>query len=445
MSSERMDPKMTEVTEPNDRLPAFGILGRVLSSLFVVFVLVAGVGGWAAIAELSGAVIAQGAVVVDGRAKRIQHREGGIVSAINVKDGDRVAQGDVLITLDSTQVKAEFTIITSQLVELRARQARLIAESRSDDEIAFPSDLIADEQARPVISGERRLFENARSTRQSQKEQLALRISQLQKEIDGVGAQRSAKGKELSLIEKELGDLRQLFERKLTSATRIYALEREQARLSGEHGNLVAQGARLEGQVSEIRLQIINIDQAAHTDAQRDLRNVEARIAELKEREAAQKDRLIRMDIRAPQNGIVHELQAHTVGGVITPAEPVMTIVPDDQMLTVEVRIPPAEIDQVHVGQPVRLRFTAFNQRTTPEKPGTVSFVSADTTRDAKTRIDYYLATVSLDRGEAFSVGQHPIVPGMPVDAFITTGSRTALSYFVKPLSDHLSRALRED
>lgn len=428
-----------------DRSRRYAIAGRVVFSAFVVAVLVAGVGGWAALAEISSAVISHGSVVVDGRAKKIQHRDGGIVAAINVKDGDRVGPGEVLLTLDSTQVKSELAVVQTQLVEMRARLARLVAESRADNSIDFPEGLLAESAVLPVIDGERQLFEAAKKTRESQKEQLALRIEQLQKEIEGVSAQRNAKSSELSIIMKELGDLRDLYQRKLTPATRVYALEREQTRLAGEHGNLVAQSARLEGQISEIRIQIINLDQTTRTDAQRDLRNVEARIAELGEREIAHRDRLARLEIRAPRSGIVNELQVHTIGGVITPAEPVMLIVPDDPVLTVEVRIPPIEIDQVHIGQIVRLRFTAFNQRSTPEKFGKVSFVSSDVTRDPKSHADYYSATVTLNANESFSVAGQQIVPGMPVEAYITTGSRTALSYFVKPLGDHLLRALREE
>lgn len=425
--------------------PHFGILRRIVFSFLVILVLFAGMGGWAAVAELSGAVISHGSVVVDGRAKKIQHREGGIVAAIKVKNGDRVNQGDLLIVLDSTQARAELAIVRSQLVELRMRHARLAAERGSDDEVVFPSELIADDQGKAIAAGELRLFDDARNVRDSQKEQLTFRIAQLGKEGEGTAAQIVAKKKELALIEKELADVRDLFSRKLTQATRVYALEREQTRLLGELGNLTAQIARLEGQIAEIKIQIINIDQTARAEAQREVRSVEARIAELREREIAQKDRLDRMEIRAPQKGIVHELQTHTIGGVISSAEPIMLIVPDDQLLMIELRIPPADIDQLYIGQPVRLRFTAFNQRMTPEKNGRVSFVSADVSHDSKSRIDYYSTLVALKEGEEYKVGDHPILPGMPVEAFVTTPTRTALTYFMKPLADNFERALRED
>lgn len=436
-------PHRASVTESENG--SFGILGRVFFSLFVMLVLIVGFGSWAAFAELSGAVISHGSVIVDGRTKKIQHREGGIVAAINIKDGDRVKQGDRLIVLDDTQTKAELAIIQSQLVELRARQARLTSERNSDDEIRFPDDLISDEHGKVIAAGELRLFNDARKTRDSQKGQLAFQVVQLRKEGEGLAAQTEAKRKELSLIEKELADIRDLFDRKLTQASRLYALEREQTRLSGELGNLIAQSARAEGRIGEIRLQIINIDQTARTDAQRDFRVAEARIAELREREVAQKDQLSRMEIRAPQDGVVHELQTHTIGGVITSAEPIMLLVPERQTLKIELRIPPIEIDQIYLGQPVRLRFTAFNQRTTPEKKGRISFVSADVSHDSKSRVDFYAAMVTLDEGEEFTVGDQPILPGMPVDAFATTATRTALSYFMKPLTDNFARALREE
>lgn len=438
-------PAPNRASAADDEKANFGIFGRVVFSFLVILVLVAGFGSWAAIAELSGAVIAHGSVIVDGRTKKIQHREGGIVAAINIKDGDRVKQGDRLIVLDDTQTKAELAIVQSQLIELRARQARLTAERNSDDEVSFPADLVSEDLGKTITSGEQRLFDDARKTRDSQKGQLAFQVVQLRKEGEGLTAQTEAKRKELSLIEKELADIRDLFDRKLTQASRLYALEREQTRLSGELGNLIAQSARTEGRIGEIRLQIINIDQTARTDAQRDLRVTEARIAELRERAIAQKDQLSRMEIRAPQDGVVHELQTHTIGGVITSAEPIMLLVPEHQTLKIELRIPPVEIDQIYLGQPVRLRFTAFNQRTTPEKKGRISFVSADVSHDIKSRVDFYAAMVTLDEGEKFSVGDQSILPGMPVEAFVTTATRTALSYFMKPLTDNFARALREE
>jgi len=441
------DPKgrSTVPSSESSKSLRLNIASRVILSVMVIAGLVVGVGGWAALAEISGAVISSGTVIVDGRAKKIQHRDGGIIAEIRVKDGDRVEKGAVLVVLDDTQTRSELAIIQSQLVEFGARHARLIAERNSDERVAFPDALISQLSAQAVLMGEQRLFDATRQTRESQKEQLRLRIDQLGKESEGVSAQRSAKSNELQLIEKELLDIRKLFEKNLTPASRVYALEREQTRLSGELGNLVAQGARIEGQISEIKLQILNIDQSARTDAQREARNTEARIAELREREVAQRDRLGRMEIRAPQSGIVHDLQAHTIGGVVSSAEAIMMIVPDDRLLAIQIRISPAEIDQVHVGQDVRLRFTAFNQRTTPEKTGRVSFVSADVTYDQKSRAEYYTGTVELDKGQTFYVGDRAVLPGMPVEAFITTGRRTALSYLIKPLTDHFSRAMREE
>lgn len=423
----------------------FGIGRRIVFSAAVIGVLVFVFGGWAATAELSGAVISHGTVVVDGRAKKVQHKEGGIVAAINVRNGDRVAADQVLAVLDDTQTRAELGIIRSQLNEVRARRARAIAERNRDDAIAFPEDLGANEEGRSIMKGELRVLKEARETRARQKEQLELRITQLQKEIEGVGSQRQAKTGELSLIEKELKDIRDLYQRKLTPATRLYGLEREQTRLAGEYGSLTSQLARLEGQISEIRLQVLGIDQTAAADAQREVRDADARLAELREREIAQRDRLGRMEIRSPQAGVVHELAIHTIGGVVTPAEPVMTIVPDSNALNIEVRISPAEIDQVHVGQPVRLRFTSFNQRTTPEKRGSISYVSADISQDPKTRAEFYVATAALDDAGSFTVGDQRILPGMPVEAFITTSKRTAISYLLKPLTDQVLRTFREE
>lgn len=423
----------------------FGMINRALFCVFVIGALVAGGGGWAATAELAGAVISHGTVVADGRVKKVQHRDGGIVSAVHVKNGDRVAEGQSLLKLDDTQTRAELGVVQSQLMELRVRQARLSAVRDQTDAVIFPKSLENQPGLDAMLNAETRLFNDERATRESQKEQLTLGVEQLENEAKGLSSQEEAKATELGLIEKELVGVRDLHAEKLTPVTRVYALEREQTRLAGEHGSLVAQGARVRGQISEKRLQILNLDQSAKTDAQKELRTVEARIAELTEREIAATDRLSRMDMRAPANGIVHQLQVNTIGGVITSAEPVLLIVPEGHSPSIEIRVSPGDIDQVHVGQEVRLRFSSFNQRTTPEVMGHVSYVSADIVPDPKQRADYYTALVQLEDPTMTSIGDKAILPGMPVDAFVVTTKRTAWSYFTKPITDQFQRALTEE
>ncbi len=424
----------------------FSIRGRVIFGTLVVGSLLLGAGGWAATAPLSGAVIASGSIVVEKNVKKVQHRDGGIVSKISVKNGDRVEAGQVIIELDDTQIRAELGVVQAQLTELIARKARLSAEVDGLDQITFPQDFDnTGAQAQQVIEGQKRLFAQTRSNLESRKEQLNLQIQQLDEEIAGIEAQRNAKRDQLVLLKKELAEIQGLYEKKLTSVTRVYSLQREVTRLHGEHGGLTAQTARAKGKISEVRLQILSVEDTARLDAQRELQTTEAKIAELSEREIAAKDRLARTRLTAPKSGLAHELAVHTVGGVITSAETVLVIVPANAPLTIEAKIAPVDIDQVTVGMTANLRFSAFNQQTTPELTGRVVHVSADVTTDPQTSQQYYSARIELDSGSDEKLGDLVLLPGMPVEAFLSTGARTALSYLMKPISDQFYRAFREE
>lgn len=424
----------------------FGIEKRLWGAGAAIVLLGLMVGGWGASSQLESAVIAQGLVVVERNVKKVQHREGGIVAAILVREGERVAAGQTLIKLDDTQTRAELGIVQSQIVELTGRKTRLLAERDGLGALAFPPEFAGwGEEGRAVIAGETRLFQETRRTRDKQKEQIGLRKLQLGDEVKGMSLQRDARKTELSFISKELEQVRSLQLKQLTPISRVYAMEREAARLTGELGNIVAQIARAHGQINELDLQLLTIDQNARTEAQRELRTVEARISELLERRAAAIDRLARVELKAPRSGIVHELAVHTVGGVLSSAEPAMLIVPEDEQLTIEARIAPHDRDQVAIGQKARLRFSAFNQRTTPEFMGSIVLVAADITKDPKTGQAYYSARVELVAADKSKVGALKIVPGMPVEAFISTGERTALSYLMKPLTDQFARAFKEE
>jgi HlyD family secretion protein len=295
------------------------------------------------------------------------------------------------------------------------------------------------------MDGERRLFQARRKQREAQKAQLRSRIGQLGREIEGLKAQQAAKGDELALIDIESSRVQHLHDQDLVPETRLLAIRRDRTRIAGEHGTLTAQIARAEGQISEIGLQILNVDQTVQSEAQGELRDIESRIAELMERRIAAEDQLKRVDIKAPIDGIVHELAIYTVGGVISPAETLMLIVPSGDQLTVEVRLSQTDIDQVAIGQPTRLRFAAFNHRTTPELTGTVSRIAADLSRDAQSGQTFYVARVRVDDHALEKLEGLKLMPGMPVEAFIETDERTVLSYIVKPFSDQLMRAMREE
>ncbi len=424
---------------------SFRTSGRVVVGLAFGVLLLAGVGGWAATAELKGAVIASGSVKVDRDLKAIQHRDGGIVSEIAVREGDAVRAGQVLLRLDDVQTKAELSIVRAQLAELSVKKARLLAERDALDRMELPEIAHdAGEHIDEVVLGESRLLEGNRSNRKSQTDQLTLSIDQLGEEINGLEAQHAAKLDEIALVESEHAKIKGLADQRLIEGTRIYTTNRELARLAGEKAEIEAGIARAKVRISEIKLQIIAVDEAARTEAQRELSGVEPKLAELRERAAAIEDRLNRTDIRAPIAGTVNELTVNTLGGVVTPAEKLVTIVPEGAELKIEAKLAPTDIDQVRVGQAAKLRFSAFNQRTTPEIFGEIAYVSAATSVDLATGQPLYLAEVKISADEMAKLGDNKLRPGMPLEVFISTEDRTAISYLAKPLLDQFERALRE-
>ena len=420
---------------------------HLVAAIVVVSVLVVGVGGWAATAVISGAVVASGSVVVDSNVKKVQHPTGGIVGELRVRDGDRVHAGDVVVRLDETVTRANLAIVTKGLGEMMARKARLESERDGLDTITFPAQLIAeadDPDRAAAMDSERKLFNLRKTARSGQKAQLRERIAQLGEEITGLAAQQNSKAKEIALIERELAGVRELWKQNLVQLTRLTALEREAARLDGERGQLVAAAAQAKGKIAETTLQILQIDQDIASDVAKELREVDGKIGELVERKVAAEDQLKRTDIRAPQDGTVFQLAVHTVGGVITAGDPIMLIVPEADNLSVEVKVNPQDIDQLQLNQKAILRFSAFNIRTTPEIEGTVTRISADTSTDQRTGQSYYTIRIAMPAEQIERLGDVKLLPGMPVEAFIQTRDRTMLSYLMKPLHDQVLRAFRE-
>ena len=412
----------------------------------VVILLGFGLGGWAATAEISGAIIAPGAVVVDSNVKKVQHPTGGVVGEVRARDGDHVKAGDILIRLDETITRANLAIVTKGLTELYARKARLAAERDGAETVAVPPELAGKDDAdtKDALNSERKLFELRRQARLGQKDQLGQRVKQLQEQITGLTAQQDAKAQELTLIDQELQGVRDLWQKNLVQLNRLTSLEREEARLQGERGQLVAAAAEAKGKISEIQLQILQIDQDLSSEVAKELRETDSKIGEYVERKVAAEDQLKRTDIRAPQDGIVFQSTANTVGGVIAAGDPIMLIVPASDNLLVETKVDAKDIDVVQLGQPVVLRFSAFNMRTTPEIYGKVSRIAADTTTDQRTGQSYYLVRIAMNADEIKRLGDVKLTPGMPVEAFIQTGERTLIAYLVKPLHDQLMRSFRE-
>jgi HlyD family secretion protein len=432
-----------KVTSPTRR----SMRRHLVAAIVVVLVLVVGVGGWAATAVISGAVVASGSIVVDSNVKKVQHLTGGIVGELRVRDGDRVRAGDIVVRLDETVTGANLAIVTKGLDELTARKARLESERDGSDTIIFPAQLLAgagDPDPAAAMDSERKLFNLRRTARNGQKAQLRERTAQLQEEITGLTAQQISKDKEIALIERELAGVRELWKQNLVQLTRLTALEREAARLDGERGQLIAAAAQAKGKIAETTLQILQIDQDIASDVAKELREVDGKIGEFIERKVTAEDQLKRTDIRAPQDGTVFQLAVHTVGGVITAGDPIMLIVPDADNLSVEVKVNPQDIDQLQLNQKAVLRFSAFNARSTPEIEGTVTRISADTSTDQRTGQNYYTIRIAMAADQVERLGDVKLLPGMPVEAFVQTGDRTMFSYLIKPLHDQFVRAFRE-
>ncbi|QKK33129.1 HlyD family type I secretion periplasmic adaptor subunit (plasmid) [Rhizobium indicum] len=374
-----------------------------LFALAAIVLLVGALGGLAATVRLQGAVIAAGTLVVDSYVKPVLHQQGGTVGEVFVKNGDRVQAGQMLVHLDDTQTRANLAIVPKRLKELAARTARLSAERDSSEMIVFPEKLLKERGVVEVAAmlDEQRLFNDPRSW--------------------------------------------PLLDQGIIPATRVYALQRDAADLTGGLGSLIASAAQTNGKIAETQLQIIQVDDDQRTEVSDQLRQAESEIGEYSERLVAAEDELRHIDIRAPQAGVIHQLAVHAPGAVVTPGEVIMQIVPDTDALTPEVKLSPQDIDQVVVGQQVTLRFSTFTERTTPELNGRVTKIAADLATDQRTGQSYYSLRVFVLETEWARLGNLTPVARMPVEAFVQTGERTALAYLVKPLTDQVAPAFTEE
>ncbi|MEH2587232.1 HlyD family type I secretion periplasmic adaptor subunit [Bradyrhizobium sp. AZCC 1721] len=404
-------------------------------------------GGWMAFAPLSGAVVVPGNLVVQSNVKTIQHPTGGVVAQIAVNNGMRVNAGDLLLRLDSTQAQASLQVVSKQLDEVRAKISRLVAERDGLPKPAIPPELstrLDDGNVKTVLASEASLFRARVTARESQRELLQSKVSQLGEEIIGLEAQVASKAKQLELITGELTGVRELFDKRLVPIARLTALQRESARIEGERGQLLSTIAETKTKVDEAKLQMVRLDQDVRTEVVKELGEAQGKEAELSERAVAARDVLERIEMRAPTSGVIHQLNAHTIGGVIRPGDTIMEVVPDSDDLQIEARLQPNDIDQVRKGQQAFVRFSAFNQRVTPQLIGQVSYVSPDTTRDQQTGTSYFTVRIMLPEEERRLLAGLQLVSGMPAEVFMQTGSRTMLSYLFKPILDQFQRAFVE-
>ena len=418
--------------------------------LGVIGVVFGGIALWSLVAPIDGAIVAPGQVVVDTNRKTVQHLEGGMIGEILVREGDQVEAGQVVARLEDTTQAANLALIDGQLSELYARRARLEAERDGAEEMPEArgvEEVLALKAFEAKRAGQAQLFEARRTTRTTQIALLEERIVQQNERIAGLAAQIRSLRQQLVLIKDELAGVRRLHEEGFAPKTRLRELERESERLSGERGALRASTAEAESIISEARLEIGRLKETGREEAITELRDVEVSIAELEERRIAAADAFRRTEIVAPQAGRVIGMAVHTVGGVIAPGAPLMEIVPENDRLKIAARIAPQDVDKVHTGQETLIRFSAFGSRRTPETEGAVVTVSADSLTDDATGIQYYLVFVEIPEGEELMtlLSGRNLVPGMPVETFIKTGKRPAISYFLKPLTDSFARSMRED
>jgi HlyD family secretion protein len=409
-------------------------------------VLVLGVGlagGWAVTVPLSAAVTVVGTLVVETDVKKIQHPVGGVVAQIPAYDGLHVKAGDLLVRLDETQARTNRQVISNQLDQVRARMTRLIAERDGTDEPNLPEKApAAAPESERLFASERALFRARSGARQNQKQLLQSNIAQLGEEITGIEAQIKSKAAQLTLISGELTGVQSLYDKQLVPLTRLAALQRQAAQLDGERSQLTSAIAETRAKISQAQLQIVKIDQDLRSEVMKDLREAQDKESELSQRVVAAQDQLDRIEIRAPTAGVVHQLAVHTIGGVISAGQVIMEIVPDADGLQIESKLPPVSIDQVRVGQTALVRFSAFNQRTTPQVGGVVSYVAADLTQEPQTRAAYYTVRVTLP-GER-RLGNLQLVSGMPAEVFLQTGTRTMMSYLLRPITDQMQRTFSE-
>jgi HlyD family secretion protein len=404
-------------------------------------------GGWAMLMPLAGAVVVPGNLVVQSNVKTIQHPSGGVVAEIAVHNGQHVGNGDLLLRLDATQAQASLQMVSKQLDEVRARISRLVAERDGLAQLEVPAELAArsgEAAVKSLLWSEDTLFKARATARRSQTDLLQSKISQFGEEIAGLDAQVSSKTRQLDLIAGELSGVQELYDKRLVPLARLTALQRESARIEGERGQLVSTIAETKSKIGEARLQIVRIDQDFRTEVVKELGENRGKEAELVERGVAARDLLDRIEIRAPTAGVVNQLTAHTVGGVIRAGDQIMEVVPDSDDLQIEARLQPNDIDQVRTGQKAFVRFSAFNQRVTPQLGGVVSYVSADIGHDHQTNAPYFTVRVALSEDERRRLADLQLVPGMPAEVFMQTGSRTMMSYLLKPLTDQMRRAFVE-
>lgn len=421
--------------------------GLVRTGAVVVGVFVLGFLGWAAVAPLDSAIVAQGVIVVETHRKTIQHLEGGIVRTIYVKEGQVVRSSAPLIQLDDTEAKASLDLLRGQADALAAQEARLEAERDGADHVDFPKDLLQrkdDPKVAEALRGEQNTFDTHRSTLAKQQAIYNQRINENKRIVAGLISQQTSVQQQSDLIAQESQSVEQLYNKGLSTLPRLLQLKRQAADLTGQNGQVAEKIAQVNLDSGEDELQIVNLRNQFMNDVVKDLRDVQTKRFETMDRLHAAKDVYARLRITAPVTGKVVSLAVHTKGAVIRPGDAVMEIVPIEDQLDVEAHVRPEDADNVHIGMSAKVNLGAYNQRRLPMITGTVTNVSADRLVDQHTNQAYFSVIVTVDRDQLKGYPDVKLIPGMPVDVSLNTGQRTALEYFVEPISSVFRRGMRE-
>ncbi len=421
--------------------------GPLYIGLSIILLFFGVIGTWAALAPLNSAAMAPGFVRVESNRKTVQHLEGGIVSEILIRDGDKVAAGQVMFRLDETQARATLELLKGRLLASKSLKARLLAERDDLDSITFPLELrdqMSDANVREALEGQQRIFVARRASISGQTAILEQRIAQFRSEILGLKQEVKSQETQISLIKEELLDVEELVKEGLARKPRLLALKRERAGIEGDRAQSLALIARAEQNIGESRLRISELRTTLINEVVQELREAQSELFDFQEREHAAEDVLHRIEIRSPLAGTVVDLQIHTSGAVISPGQPLLDIVPSGDRLLIEAQVAPEDIDVVRPGLAAQVRLTAFSQRTTKPLEGIVESVSADRLTDEQTGAIFYLATVLLTEESGRAVEEFELYPGMQAEVMIVTGERTAIEYLMQPLIRSFSRGMRE-
>jgi HlyD family secretion protein len=437
----------TDATDQIEYEERLRLRGLIIAGTLVAAAFFGGFGAWAALAPLASAAIAPGTVTVDSHRKTVQHLEGGIIAELLVRNGDDVAAGQVLLRLEDVESRAAFDLLKGQHRALLAQEARLIAERDGESEPAFAPELLslsADPAVAEILAGQRRILASRNQVLEGQTAVLHQRIRQYEAEIESLKAQIDSGEVQLRFIAEELSGVGELFEKGLEKKSRLLALKREAARLTGMQGDYQGRITQAEQGIAEARMESLSLKEQRDAEVATELREVQVELAEVTDKLRAAQSRLQRTEILAPQAGVVVNLRYFTAGGVIEPASPILEIVPAGERLVVDARLDPMNIDEVRAGMAAEVRLVAFKQRITPTIAGRVQQVSADALVDEQTMRTYYVARVEISPADLDRLNSVELYPGMPVEVMIATGERTALDYLLAPVAQSFQRAFRE-